>query len=238
MKVDPLDVQAFAVVVALLVVLYFWIRRNQARQKEVRRMKVRCRDLILDNRHALAAAGVDIEGLVNLVRMRITCEQLDEVIKLLTRPRRHYNIDDMDDPNYLEIDLDIEGRPRKSRAEQAEQAAPEAEEPLTVADSGDAGEQPAAAVSTEVPEGTAIPEGMKPEEEKAWLDLAHKRFRDALAKRGISDRRARLRVLVKMVELGKAAVDNAQDKPFARKEYERTLWDKFYENEYLALNLD
>ena len=237
MNIDPLDVQVFGAVIVLLVVLYFWVRRSQTKQKESRRMKACCRDLILNNRHALASAGVDVEGLVNLVRMKISSEQLGEVIKLLTRPRKLYSMEEMDDPKYLEENLDVEGRPRMSEEGPERPVAPPAVE-QNITESRTVADEKASPAATAETEETAIPESMTPQEEKSWLDLAHKRFRDALTKRGIADRRARLRVLVKMVELGKAAVDEAQDKPFVRKEYERRLWDKFYENEYLALNLD
>ena len=237
MSIDPLDVQVFGAVIVLLVVLYFWVRRSQTNQKESRRMKACCRDLILNNRHALAAAGVDIEGLVNLVRMKISSKQLGEVIKLLTRPRKLYNMEEMDDPKYLEENLDVEGGPRMSKEGPERAAAPAVGDP-NIAENRIVSDEKASPAATAETEDTTIPESMTPQEEKSWLDLAHKRFRDALTKRGIADRRARLRVLVKMVELGKAAVDEAQGKPFARKEYERKLWDKFYENEYLALNLD
>jgi hypothetical protein len=238
LTIDPLDMKVFGAVLVLLVILYFWVRVSQCRQKTDRRMKERCRDLILDNRHALAAAGVDIEGLINMVRMQITCEQLDAVIKLLLRPRRHYDVDRMDAPGFLDVDLDIDRKPEGLKERKAEATTGESEPaPAVAAVQEDQGGEPEPETQA-APARNATPDRMEPEEEKAWLNLAHKRFRDALTKRGLSERRARLKLLVKMVELGKRAVDEDLSKSGVRKEYERHLWDRFYENEYLDLNAD
>ncbi len=238
MTIDPLDMKVFSAVLVLLFILYFWVRITQSRQKTSRRMKERCRDLILNNRHALAAAGVDIEGLINLVRMQISCEQLDAVLKLLLRPRRHYDVDRLDAPDFLEVDLDIDRKPDQLKDHEPEAATVE-NEPVTAAASvkENQGGEPEPEAQA-VPARNATPDRMEPEEEKTWLNLAHKRFRDALTKRGVTERRARLRLLVKMVELGKRAVDEDLSKSGVRKEYERQLWDRFYENEYLDLNAD
>ncbi|MCE5270555.1 hypothetical protein LLH00_04655 [bacterium] len=240
MRMDPLDMQMFSALLVLLVVLYFWVRHVQSRQRCSRKVKEHCRDLILDNRHALAAAGVDIEGLVNLVRMDISCEQLDAVIKLLLRPRRQYDIDRLDAPGYLEVDLDLDREPVTASRSAATVSNGVEKSP---AGAPGADTEPAAAVEGQPEEESAAdsqrrasPDRMEAEEEKTWLKLAHNRFRDAITKRGISDRRARLRLLVRMVELGKRAVDEDISKSGARKEYERGLWDRFYENEYLQLN--
>lgn len=238
MTIDPLDMKAFGAVLVLLVILYFWVRVTQSRQKTSRRMKERCRDLILDNRHALAAAGVDIEGLINLVRMQITCEQLNAVIKLLLRPRRHYDIDRIDAPEFMDVDLDIDRKPDQQKEREPGPATGETEPAPAAAEArDDQGGEPEPEGQA-APVRNATPDRMEPEEEKTWLNLAHKRFRDALTKRGVNERRARLRMLVKMVELGKRAVDEDLSKSGVRKEYERRLWDRFYENEYLDLNAD
>ncbi len=240
MRMDLMDLQVFSAVLVLLVVLYFWVRRVQFRQRCSRKAKEHCRDLILNNRHALAAAGVDIEGLVNLVRMDISCEQLDAVIKLLLRPRRQYDIDRLDAPGFLEVDLDLDRAPDSvpevaaaAGAEKPSSETPPAAEENAAAANGEQTEEESAGDGTR---RTGSPDRMEAEEEKTWLNLAHKRFRDAITKRGISERRARLRLLVRMVELGKRAVDEDISKSGARKEYERGLWDRFYENEYLQLN--
>jgi len=87
----------------------------------------------------------------------------------------------------------------------------------------------------------AIPtvfEKLTPEQEKAWFRMAHNRFRKAIAEKDLKEKQAKFRLLIKMVELGKRAVENDMEKSVPRKEYEISLWDRFYEDEYLALNTE
>ena len=67
------------------------------------------------------------------------------------------------------------------------------------------------------------------------MRVAHNRFRRAVCEKEITERQAKLRLLVKMVELGKKAVEENPEKDVARREYELSLWDRFYEDEYLDL---
>ena len=80
--------------------------------------------------------------------------------------------------------------------------------------------------------------GLNQEQERAWLKAAHSRFRRAVAEKSLTERRSRLRLLVRMVELGKQAIREDAAKPVNRKEYECTLWDRFYESEYLELQAE
>jgi len=193
--------------------LYFWMRHGGKLSKLDRERKLRCKELILNNRYPLAAAGVDFDGLVALVKMNITPEQLVKVMGLLTAKRAQYNIDHPEDPDQLEVNLDIESGKATVMKKAEQKIIPEK--------------------GKEQPE---ISENMSPEQEKVWLRLVHSRYRKALAEKGITDRRGKFRLLAKMVELGKKTVEDDPEKTFSRKTYECTLWDRFYENEYLELN--
>jgi hypothetical protein len=193
--------------------LYFWMRHGSKLSKLDRERKLRCKELILNNRSPLAEAGVDFDGLVSLVKMNITPEQLVKVIDLLTAKREHYNIDHLEDTDQLEVNLDIES----SKATVVKKA-----EQKIIPEKGK--------------KQSEISENMSPEQEKVWLRLVHSRYRKALSEKGINDRRGKFRLLAKMVELGKKTVEEDPEKTVSRKTYECALWDKFYENEYLELN--
>jgi len=210
-QIDSVEIKALGVVAILLFFLYIWIRNKQRKNRLECERKLRCKEMILNKRHVLAAAGVDFQGLVSLVKAKITPEQLEKVIGLLTSRRVEYNIDNLDDPDYLEVDFDLE------------EDQPEEEEVLSETSQGEEDLQ------------AKDSEKMTPEGEKAWLKLAHNRFRRAIAEKEISERRAKLKLLIKMVELGKKAVEEDPTKDIARREYEISLWDRFYENEYLEL---
>ena len=210
MPVDDLELRALAAIVVLLLIGYLWLRRIQYKSKMERKRKLRCKELILDNRLKLANAGVDFDRLVELVRQKILPEQLETVIGILTAEPVFYKIDNQEDADSLEVNLDFESEPVSSK-----ETAPVSEE----------GEE-------EQPE---VFEKMGPEKEKKWMRVAHNRFRRALGEKEITERQAKLKLLVKMVELGKKAVEEDSEKKVERKEYELSLWDRFYENEYLDL---
>jgi len=210
MPVDELQLKGLAAVVVLLLCGYIWLRRVQHKNKLERQRKILCKELILNNRVKLANAGVDFNRLVDLVRQKILPEQLEKVIGMLIAQPVFYDIDDPDAHESLEVDLDSDSKPDSS-----EKAAADSEQ--------DQEEQP------------EVFEKMGPEKEKKWLRVAHNRFRRALGEKEITERQAKLRLLVKMVELGKKAVEEDPEKSVDRKEYELSLWDRFYEDEYLDL---
>lgn len=210
MTVDEVEVKVLAAIVFFLLFLYFWLRRTQKKSKLERQRKLRCKELILDNRLKLANSGVNFDKLVDLVKQKILPEHLEAVIGMLTAQPVLYNIDDSDDPESLEIDLDFESEPASSRK--------------TATDLGEDEEKQ--------PE---VFEKMGEEQEKKWMRVAHNSFRRAVHEKEITERQAKLRLLVKMVELGKKAVGGDPEKSVTRKEYELTLWDRFYEDEYLDL---
>jgi hypothetical protein len=188
-----------------------------------RERKLACKELILDNRIPLAKRRVDFDLLVELVRLDIRPDQLGKVIELLTSGPVEYSIEiDEEEGEGLDVDLDFDAKPEKNgKGESKKQE--KAGQP----------EEPAEELEEQVVE---VVEGMPPEKEKAWLRMAHNRFRHALSDKEITERQARFRMLVKMVELGKKAVQDDSTKPVKRKEYELSLWDRFYESEYLELN--
>ncbi len=211
---------------ALVVVLlagYLWLRRHQYRRRLERERKLRCKELILDNRIPLARRKVDFDLLVDLVKLGIDVGQLEKVVELLTAVPVEYHVSEDGQGNGLNAKLDFEGE-LSGPAAAAAAAAP------GTADGAGGGDDPAGEEAVEVVEG------MPAEKEKAWFRMAHNRFRHALADKDITERQARFRMLVRMVELGKKAVQDDGAKPVKRKEYELELWDRFYENEYLELN--
>jgi hypothetical protein len=210
MPVSDVEIKALAAIVVLLLFGYLWLRRIQHKSKLERKRKLRCKELILDNRLKLANAGVDFDRLVELVRQKILPDQLETVIGILTAEPVVHNIDNQEDADSMKVDLDFEGEPVSSR-----ETAPVSEE----------GEE-------KQPE---VFEKMGPEKEKKWMRVARNRFRRALGEKEIIERQAKLRLLVKMVELGKKAVEEDSEKSVERKEYELSLWDRFYEDEYLDL---
>jgi len=210
MPVNEVEVKMLAAIVLFLLFLYFWLRRSQKKNKLERQRKVRCKELILDNRLKLANSGVNFDRLVDLVRQKILPEQLEAVIDMLTAQPVFYNIDDSDDPESLEIDLDFESEPASSKK--------------TATDLGEDEEKQ--------PE---VFEKMGEGREKKWMRVAHNSFLRAVHEKEITERQAKLRLLVKMIELGKKAVEGDSEKSVTRKEYELTLWDRFYEDEYLDL---
>ena len=210
MLVNEVEVKMLAAIILFLLFLYFWLRRSQKKNKLERQRKLRCKELILDNRLKLANSGVNFDRLVNLVKQKILPEQLEAVIGMLTAQPVLYNIDDSDDPESLEIDLDFESEPASSKK--------------TATDLGEDEEKQ--------PE---VFEKMGEEKEKKWMRVAHNSFRRAVREKEITERQAKLRLLVKMIELGKKAVEGDSEKSVTRKEYELTLWDRFYEDEYLDL---
>ena len=210
MPVNEVEVKMLAAIVLFLLFLYFWLRRSQKKNKLERQRKLRCKELILDNRLKLANSGVNFDRLVDLVKQKILPEQLEAVIGMLTAQPVLYNIDDSDDPESLEIDLDFESEPASSKK--------------TATDLGEDEEKQ--------PE---VFEKMGEEREKKWMRVAHNSFRRAMHEKEITERQAKLRLLVKMIELGKKAVEGDSEKSVTRKEYELTLWDRFYEDEYLDL---
>ncbi|HUU27473.1 MAG TPA: hypothetical protein VM123_06645 [archaeon] len=214
MFLESYEIKALGALVLFLLILYFWVRRIQQKHRLERDWKSRCKDLVLNNRNALAREGVDFEKLAELVRMKIKPDQLEMVIHLLTAGRVQYNIDDREVPDNLEADLDFEKR-RPPVTEAADNSSQESE-PVT-------------------PETF---EKMNPEQEKTWLQVVHNRFRKAVAEKEITERRAKLKLLVRMVELGKKAVEDDPNKAVARKGYELSLWDRFYEKEYLEINYE
>lgn len=210
MLVNEVEVKMLAAIVLFLLFLYFWLRRSQKKNKLERQRKLRCKELILDNRLKLANSGVNFDRLVDLVKQKILPEQLEAVIGMLTAQPVSYNIDDSDDPESLKIDLDFESEPASSKK--------------TATDLGEDEEKQ--------PE---VFEKMGEEQEKKWMRVAHNSFRRAVREKEITERQAKLRLLVKMIELGKKAVEGDPEKSVTRKGYELTLWDRFYEDEYLDL---
>jgi len=210
MPVDDVQVNVLTAIVVLLLFGYIWLRRTQYKNKLERQRKLRCKELILDSRLKLANAGVDFDRLVDLVKQKILPEQIEAVIGILTAQPVFYNIDDPDDPESLEIDLDFDSEPASSKKTATDLAEEEEKQP-------------------------EVFEKMGPEQEKKWMRVAHNRFRRAVHEKEITERQAMLRLLVKMVELGKKAVEEDPEKDVARKEYELSLWDRFYEDEYLDL---
>lgn len=213
MLFDTSDVWAFALVVVIMLASYVWLRRGQIVRRHERERKLRCKELILDKRVLLAKTGVDFDGLVELVKMNISPEQLEKVIGLLTTRPVNYNVDNPEETPELEVDLDFAETkgPAKAPARQKEESPGLAD------------------IGVEL-------EKMGPDQEKAWMKMAHAKFRKAVTEKGITERQAKFRLLVKMVELGKKAVEESSDKPVKRKAYELELWDRFYENEYIELN--
>ncbi len=219
MATDTIELISTGALAAVLLVGYLWLRHYQHRRRLERERKLKCKDLILDNRLPLARRKADFNLLADLVKLGIDLRQLEKVIELLTAVPVEYHIDEDEQDGGFNVELDFEsglsdsqdGETRKNDG-QGESGGPQEEE----------------SVEVEV--------GMPAEKEKAWFRMAHNRFRHALADKEITERQARFRMLVKMVELGKSAVQNEGDKPVKRKEYELELWDRFYENEYLELN--
>ncbi|MBW7997538.1 MAG: hypothetical protein FVQ81_13370 [Candidatus Glassbacteria bacterium] len=222
MTMDTTEMWTFGALVLLLFAGWIWLRRHQHKNRLERERKLRCKELILDHRLPLVRRKVDFNLLVDLVREGIGIPQLEKVIELLTAGPVEYHIDEDDEGEGLEMILGLEDKP----AEAGEKTGPEKKKPE---------EQPVNQEDESVEE-VEVEEGMPPEKEKAWFRMAHNRYRHALADKEITERQAKFRMLVKMVELGKKAVKDDSTKPVKRKEYEITLWDKFYENEYLELN--
>ena len=218
MNMDAFELWTFASLPVLLLAGWLWLRHKQNKARLERERKLACKELILDNRMPLARRHVDFDLLVDLVKLNIQPVQLEKVIELLTAGPVEYHLDMDAEHEEPEVDLSFEGKP-----EPVKKAAKKKDEQT----------QPA-----EVPEEQVVEvvEGMPPEKEKAWLRMAHNRYRHALTDKGINERQAKFRLLVKMVELGKRAVQDDSGKPVKRKEYELSLWDRFYESEYLELN--
>ncbi|MEA1996739.1 MAG: hypothetical protein U9N45_03840 [Gemmatimonadota bacterium] len=210
-----IETWTFLVIAAFLIVLYFSLMRIHRKNRLERQSKVRCKELILDNRQALVSAGVDLEGLISLIKLEITPEQLERVISLLMVRRERSYPAGLDNKIIKGIELDLEDSKPQPRPEK-----------ITAGKNS---------TETEPAVNQAFNK-MSPEQEKTWLKVAHNRFRRALADKGITEKRARLKLLVKMVELGKKAVEDNPEKNDVRKEYECLLWDRFYKNEYLELN--
>ncbi|OGG01142.1 MAG: hypothetical protein A3F83_11970 [Candidatus Glassbacteria bacterium RIFCSPLOWO2_12_FULL_58_11] len=213
MLFQSFELWAMSGMILLLLALYIWMRLNQRKQKFEHERKLKCKELILDKRIPLATVGVDFDRLALLVKQKIRPEQLVTVIELLTAGRIKYQIDNPEDPESLEVELNFE------KEEETLKAAPQSSE----------GKESA------IP---AVFEKLTPEQEKAWFRLAHNRFRKALAEKELKEKQAKFRLLIKMVELGKKAVESDMDKSGTRKAYEISLWDRFYEDEYLALNTE
>lgn len=222
MTMNATEMWAFGVLLLLLAAGWIWLRRRQNRDKLDRERKLACKELILDHRAPLARRKADFEMLVDLVRMGITAEQLAKVIELLITRPVEYSIDEERRPEDREIDLEFEGEPEPAKLGRKEERQPEGE-PVEEAARDEAME---------------ITERMSPEKERVWFRMAHNRFRRAMAEKNITERQARFRLLARMVELGKKAVQEDTNKPVKRKEYELELWDRFYENEYLELHQD
>jgi hypothetical protein len=222
MAMDTVEFWTFASLPVIMLALWLWLRYRQHKAKLERERKLACKELILDNRVPLAKRKVDFELLVDLVRLDIRPDQLEKVVELLTSAPVEYHIEIDEEGGGIEVDLDFESKPEQSeKSDSKTKKQPEKEE------------KKEAVLEEQVVE---VVEGMPPEKEKAWLRMAHNRFRHALADKDIGERQARFRMLVKMVELGKKAVQDDGTKPVKRKEYELSLWDRFYENEYLELN--
>ncbi|HLA38677.1 MAG TPA: hypothetical protein VJ417_01700 [Candidatus Glassbacteria bacterium] len=214
MPADTIELFALSVIVVLMLAGYLWLRHGQTVRRRERERKLHCKELILDKRVLLAKAGTDFDELVELVKMKISPEQLEKVIGLLISRLESYNIDAPESSGSEEVDLGFE----RKEATEAAKAKASGDETAGLADIG------------------LNFDKMGPEQEKAWLRMAHARFRQALADKDIVERQPRFRLLVKMIELGKKAVEEDAEKPVKRKAYEIELWDRFYENEYIELN--
>lgn len=216
MATDTVELWSSVAMVVVLLAGYLWLRFYQHRKQQERERKLKCKELILDSRLPLARRKVDFELLVDLVKLGIDIRQLEKVVELLTAVPVDYNIGEDGHGGGLNVEFDFESALSDSIA-----GAP-----------GKAGGSDGS-VSEKAVE---VVEGMPAEKEKSWFRMAHNRFRHALAEKEITERQARFRMLVRMVELGKKAVQDDGAKPVKRKEYELKLWDRFYENEYLKLN--
>ncbi len=219
MATDTVELWSSVALVVVLLAGYLWLRSHQHRRRLERERKLRCKELILDNRLPLARRKVDFDLLVDLVKLGIDAGQLEKVVELLTAVPVEHHVSEDGQGNGLNAKLDFEGELSDSAA-----AAP------GTADRAGGSDDPAGEEAVEVVEGMPV------EKEKAWFRMAHNRFRHALVDKEITERQARFRMLVRMVELGKKAVQDDGAKPVKRKEYELELWDRFYENEYLELN--
>jgi hypothetical protein len=220
MATDIVELWSTAALVVVLLAGYLWLRNYQHRKRQERQRKLKCKDLILDNRIPLARRKVDFTLLADLVKLGIDLRQLEKVVELLTAVPVEYHIDEDEQEGGFNVDLDFDGALSDSK---------DSEAPV-----GDGQDQTGDDMDGE--EIVEVEAGMPAEKEKAWFRMAHNRFRHALADKEITERQARFRMLVKMVELGKKAVQDDGTKPVNRKEYELELWDRFYENEYLELN--
>ncbi len=210
-----LEIKVLGIIIVLMLIGYFWLRHTQLKRQKRLLRYASCRDLILNKRHALVSAGADLESLAALVKMDITTEQLEAVIELLTAPRIQYNIDSLEDPESLEVDLDFEKDDSSRKRRKDKKTGQE----------------------TKVPSGTELDlSSFDEKDEEAWFKIAHNRFKQAVAAKNITDRREQVKLLAAMVELGRKAVEEDPNKPGSRKAYERELWDRFYEKEYSDIN--
>ena len=209
---DVTEIRVLVIMVSLLLLVYLYVRKKQVDYQRRIKRYAQCKELILNNRRGLAREGVDFEKLAGLVRQDITVEQLETTIELLTAPRTEYLIDEYGDPEGSEINLDIFPDEKKKKGKDGESETESAGEVVETLEKFDD-------VS-----------------EKKWLDAATERFKKAASARGLSDNRSQVRLLVKMVELGKKAIDDNPDKNDEVKLYESRLWDKFYEAMYLDIN--
>ena len=222
MAMDTVEFWTFASLPVIMLAVWLWLRHRQHIARLERERKLACKELILDNRLPLVRHKVDFDLLVDLVRLDIQPVQLEKVIELLTSAPVEYHIEFDEEGESLGVDLDFESKPEQPGKTESKNKKQDEQQ-----------KEAAEALEDQVVE---VVEGMPPEKEKAWLRMAHNRFRHALKDKDINERQARLRMLVKMVELGKKAVQDDGAKPVKRKEYELSLWDRFYENEYLELN--
>jgi hypothetical protein len=211
---SDVEIQALVVIVVLMLIGYLWVRHNLYKRRQRLVKHNACKELILNKRHALASVGADIDGLVSLVRMGITPEQLETVIDLLTAPKVEYNIDNIEDPKAMEVNLDFDKADVTRKKDRDEKAGGETGDSLTGDDMA----------------------SFDQEDEQAWFRVAHNQFIRAVKKKDVSDRRDQVKLLAAMVELGCKAVEDDPNKPIARKVYERELWDRFYEKEYLNIH--
>lgn len=208
------EIQALVVIVVLMLFGYLWVRHSMYKRRQILIRHKACKELILNKRHALAAAGADIDGLVSLVRKGVTPEQLEAVIGLLTAPKVEYNIDNIEDPKAMEVNLDFDKNDMPRKKGRVKKGGGKTEDSLT-------GDDMAA---------------FDQEDEQAWFRVAHNQFIRAVKAKDISDRRDQVKLLAAMVELGRKAVEDDPNKPIARKAYERELWDRYYEKEYLNIH--
>ncbi len=219
MVTDTIELWSLVALILVLLAGYFGLRHHQHRRRLERERKLKCKELVLDNRLPLARRKVDFDLLVDLVKMGIDVNQLEKVVELLTAVPVEYQLDEDGQGGGLHIEFDLGDE---------------------LADSADQGTNnkngQGESVATGNKDTVEVVVGMPAEKEKAWFRMAHNRYRHALADKEISERQPRFRMLVKMVELGKRAVQDDGAKPVNRKEYELELWDRFYENEYLELN--